>query len=109
MSAKNKKNFEIKEDLVEEAVITPVEEGTDDSPVEEAPIPVVKPVIGTVSKCPKLNVRKKPNLNAKVVTVIGVNCKVNIDEDKSTNDFYKVTTESGVEGYCMKDFIVINA
>ena len=30
-----------------------------------------------------------------------------VDLDESTEDFYKVICEDGVEGYCMKDYIEI--
>lgn len=64
-------------------------------------------VIGFVSGCSKLNVRNEPNINAIVECVISALDEVEIDEAKSTNKFYKVCTESGVCGYCMKKYITI--
>lgn len=66
-----------------------------------------KTIMGIVSDCTKLNVRKAPNSEADVVCTIPVSTKVQIDEVESTEDFYKVCTEAGVEGYCMKKFIMI--
>lgn len=71
--------------------------------VKEAPKP--KPVIGTVANCNKLNVRVAPNTMATVACVIPVDSKVEVDLKKSTQDWYGVCTESGVEGYCMRKFI----
>ena len=64
-------------------------------------------VTGVVVDCVKLRVRKLPTLHADVVRLINVNDKVLIDDEKSTNAFYKVTLETGEEGYCMKRFIKV--
>lgn len=64
-------------------------------------------VEGFVSGCNRLNVRKEPQTNAPVVCVIDSDSTVIIDEDESTDSFYKVYTETGAEGYCMKNFITI--
>lgn len=78
-------------------------------PVTEAPEPVAKkkPVIGIVTDCLKLNVRKKATIGAKVAEVIPAGTKVTIDKEKSENGFYKVKTPSGVSGFCMDKFITI--
>ena len=73
---------------------------------EVAPAPV-PPKTGIVVDCARLNVRKKPNADAEVVCVIGRSTEVMVDEENSTRTFYKVCTEAGVEGYCMKQFIEI--
>lgn len=69
--------------------------------------PIAEPVHGVVIDCAKLNVRELPNPNAPVVTIIKVSSKVLVDETESTEDFYKVYTETGVDGYCMKKFIAV--
>lgn len=63
--------------------------------------------LGKVIDCVKLNVREKPNTKAFVVFEIPVGSTVYIDETCSTDEFYKICTEHGVEGYCMKKFIEI--
>ena len=63
--------------------------------------------LGKVIDCVKLNVREEPNTKASVVFEIPVGSTVYIDETCSTDDFYKICTEHGVEGYCMKKFIEI--
>ena len=64
-------------------------------------------VVGIVSNCPRLRVRKTPSPNAPVLTEIVKGSEVAIDESKSTGYFYAVVTESGVEGFCMKEYIQV--
>lgn len=63
--------------------------------------------IGLVSNCKKLNVREKPTVEAPVVCEIVCRTELMIDESESTDEFYKVFTASGLEGFCMKKFITI--
>lgn len=62
-------------------------------------------LIGYVTDCVKLNVRETASKDSSVLCEIILNSKVIVDEENSTDDFYKVTTETGVEGYCMKQYI----
>lgn len=72
------------------------------------PTPEQKSLIfGKVTGCSKLNVRQRPNLQADILCCLDVNTEVEIDEDKSTNDFYAICTPSGREGFCLKKFIEI--
>ena len=64
-------------------------------------------LIGYVTDCVKLNVREVASKDSNVLCEIILNSKVIVDEENSTDDFYKVTTETGVEGYCMKQYINI--
>lgn len=63
--------------------------------------------LGKVVGCVKLNVREEPSTKADVVFEITLGSTVFIDEACSTDEFYKICTEHGVEGYCMKKFIEI--
>lgn len=63
---------------------------------------------GTVTNCVNLNVRKTPEFDSDVITLISVTTKVVIDEGESTEEFYKIHTASGAEGFCMKQFISID-
>jgi hypothetical protein len=82
-------------------------------PVEEPVVKVVEPVVetpkpevvGVVVDCAKLNVRAQPNPRATVVCVIPQSSEVTVDEAESTEEFYKVCTAAGAEGFCMKEFI----
>lgn len=69
--------------------------------------PVVTTKTGVVVDCLKLNVREAPNTQADIVCVINASTNLVIDEAESTEEFYKVCTESGAEGFCMKKFIKI--
>ena len=63
---------------------------------------------GIVVNCKKLNLRKSPlkdSDGANVITTLLAGATVVINESDSTPNFYKVTTETGLEGYCMKQFI----
>lgn len=71
--------------------------------VETVALPAT--VTGTVTGCSKLNVRVKPAIDAEVVTVLNSDSKVEIDPARSTNDWLKITTSAGVEGYCMRKFV----
>lgn len=64
--------------------------------------------IGVVCDCDRLNVRKAPSRNAPVAAEIDVGTEVMIDPDNSTVGWYNICTASGIEGFCMKDFITIN-
>ena len=65
------------------------------------------PKIGTVANCAKLNVRIKPVAGAQVVSVIDAGTQVEIDESKSTDEWYKVLIPAVNEGYCMRKFVTV--
>lgn len=95
-----------------EEVIEPAEPAEAVEPIEvvepaiETVIETVPaPKIGRVFGCTNLNVRKAPKTNATVICTINCHAEVEIDELESTDDFYKICTASGIEGYCMKKFI----
>lgn len=73
-----------------------------DEPAIEPPKPKTT---GIVVDCAKLNVRIHPNSRAAVVCVISKSSEVTIDEAESTEDFYKICTAAGAEGFCMKEFV----
>ena len=87
-------NVEVKEEVVE------------NTEAKEEVKEVIKP-IGIVTGCARLYVRKEANAESKFLCIINQNTEVVIDTEKSTEDFYKVCTSAGVEGYCMKKFISI--
>lgn len=68
-----------------------------------------KVLTGIVADCRKLNVRKAPAANAPIVCTIPVDTEVEILVEESTDEFYYVYTASGVEGFCMRDYIAINS
>ena len=89
--------------IIEDAAGEPV-----DQPVEEAPKKETK--VGIVANCEKLNLRRLPlkdSDGANIITELLPGVAVVIDEDESTPNFYKVITEDGLEGYCMRQFIEV--
>ena len=101
----NKKNYnKISTDKVKE-IASQVENAETDV-VDE---PVVKQVFGVVCNCEKLNIRKRPNINADVVTVVDKGTELEINEKGSSKEFYKVSSTEGFYGYCMKAYISINS
>ena len=102
------------EDTVEEKVEEPIEGQIVIPEVEPEldPEPSIEPEnrkFGKVSNCKKLNVRKLPSRDAEIVSELVEGVEVMIDEKESTALFYKICTEHGIEGYCMKDFIKVLA
>lgn len=89
--------------LSNEEVETLTEEDVMDAEVTEQGTLVKGVVIG----CIKLNVRKEAKPGSEVLLIIDKDTEVNILLEESTEEFYKVTTSSGVEGYCMKQYIEI--
>lgn len=83
---------------IEEVVVEP-EEKTEEA-VEDEPI-----VKGKVTDCIKLNVRKGALITSDVREVIEEGAIVEINEKRSTDDWYSVCTESGTKGFCMKEYI----
>ena len=66
-----------------------------------------KKIFGNVSGCTSLNVRAEANVESEIVSYLRVDAEVVIDEEGSTEDFYKVCTAAAVEGYCMKQYITL--
>ena len=89
------------DDMLEETVTTP------ETVSETESIGQKHLIFGKVVGCSKLNVRQCPNLQSGILCCLDVNTEVEIDEDKSTNDFYAICTPSGREGFCMKKFIKV--
>ena len=106
------------EDPVEEKVDEPIDgqivipEVEPIVPEPVIPEPVVEPEnrkFGKVSNCKKLNIRKLPSRDAEIVIELIEGSEVMIDEKESTALFYKICTEHGIEGFCMKQFIKVLA
>lgn len=87
------------ENVVEDVVDETVKE-----PIEETP---AAPVTGVVTNCLKLNIRENPNTDSKVVCEVTMLDELVIDEEASTDEWFKVYTEMGVEGFCMKKYVAV--
>ena len=114
---KNYQNYKNYSAVSSEEVIPAVDEPTTETTMQdevsetdtqnETFEPVVETVTGVVTDCVKLRVRKQPNTSAEVIQELEVSSEVIIDTNKSTNEFYKVCTAAGLDGYCMKKFITL--
>lgn len=82
------------EETVEETVEKTVEEKA-----------VINDVIGTVTGCSKLNIRSKPSVNSNVLTEVLMLSELKIDTGNSNEEWFKVCTETGIDGYCMKKYV----
>lgn len=102
------------EDTVEEKVDEPIEGQIVIPEVEPELVSDPEPSVeqenrkfGKVNNCKKLNIRKLPSRDAEIVSELIEGSEVMIDEKESTALFYKICTEHGIEGFCMKDFIKV--
>ena len=57
------------------------------------------------SKCKRLNVREAADPTARVVSIINSGKKIRIKKNESTDKFYKVSLETGISGFVMREFI----
>lgn len=65
-------------------------------------------VIGKISGYDKLYVRKEANVDSEPVGIVTKDDDLSIDIIHSTDDFYKVYTSNGLEGYCVKNFVKVD-
>lgn len=108
-----------------EETVNEVEESTDETEetteevTEEVTEPVIivaniedgvenNEVIGKISGFTKLYVRKEANKDSEPVGIVTDKDDLSIDVAHSTDDFYKVITSNGLEGYCVKEFVKID-
>lgn len=75
--------------------------------VEETKVEEPKYVTGIVTDCVRLNVREDPNSRATILGTITVDTELIVNKEESTEDYYKICTSVGLEGYCMKRFVTI--
>ena len=99
-------NKEKVEESIEGQIVIPEVEP---EPDHEPSIEPENRKFGKISNCKKLNVRKLPSRDAGIVSELVEGSEVMIDEKESTALFYKIYTEHGIEGFCMKQFIKVLA
>lgn len=100
--------------VVEEPVVEPVQVKMESAVVEPA-IELVQETVetvilpetveGIVVNCARLNVRATPSLNAEILCVLDVGAEIQIDAVNSDNEWFKLCTATGIEGYSMRNFI----
>ena len=90
------------------------EEVTEEVTEPEVIVPNIKnnvennEVIGKISGFEKLYVRKEASKDSEPVGIVTNKDDLSIDVARSTDDFYKVITSNGLEGYCIKEFVKID-
>ena len=117
---------EVKETVEQvEETVNEVEESTNETEetIEEVTEEVTEPevivpniennvenneVIGKISGFEKLYVRKEASKDSEPVGIVTDKDDLSIDVAHSTDDFYKVITSNGLEGYCVKEFVKID-
>ena len=98
---------EVEEEAVEEE--QPLEGQTTIPEVEpEVPAAEIRK-FGKINNCKKLNVRKLPSRDSEIISELVEGSEIMIDNNESTALFYKICTEHGIEGFCMKQFIKVLA
>ena len=90
----------------EDPVLVDSVEITKDTRVEEIE-ETVEEIIGVVTDCLRLNIRKEPNKDSDVVVIVACLDELKIDPDASTDDWYAVCTVTGIEGFCMMKFVAV--
>lgn len=102
---------EVKEEVMEVvdevADAIDIDESVSIEAPEEGPIEL-EPLVGVVTDCVRLNIRKAPSKTAEPVCVVDVNAALVIDLDGTDKEWFKVYTETGVEGYCMRQYVRVS-
>ena len=60
-----------------------------------------------VVNCLRLYILSEPKLGSEIVCKIRFLTEVAIDLDNSTEEFYKIYTAIGAEGFCQKEFVSV--
>lgn len=96
---------------VDERELNPIEPAVTETVDTVMPEPVVeetpKFVIGTVIDCNSLNVREHPDRKADVLTILMSGTDVQIAIDEKLDEWYHVYTATGLDGFCMKNYIAL--
>lgn len=96
---------DVEVDVDESAACDEVEEAAVEAPAIEPS--KNEPLIGVTTT--RLNIRETPNVEAgNIVAVVAEGTVVMIDGPNVNDEWLKIYTESGVEGYCMSKFVKIN-
>ena len=89
---------EVTEEVTDQEVIVP----SIDNNVEN------NEIIGKINGFKNLYVRKEASKDSEPVGIVTDKDDISIDIAHSTDDFYKVITSNGLEGYCVKKFVKID-
>ena len=95
---------EIEESIDTTETVEENEVATEETEVieDKTPDEVPKPVYGVVN-CSKLNIRRGPSIDTASLCIVEGGSKLDIEQ--FNEEWFKVLTEDGISGYCMKKFI----
>lgn len=111
----NSNNRKTVENIVAESTFEPIAEPT---PVEDVVMPeLVQETVSTVTlpetvkgivvNCAKLNVRENATVDSGIVCVLDVMSEIQVDVNRTNDPWVYVRTTTGVEGYCMRQYVDI--
>lgn len=60
-----------------------------------------------VANCLRLHIYSEPDTSSEIVCKVRYLTELSIDLDNSTEDFYKVCTAIGAEGFCEKNLVTV--
>ena len=99
---------DVTEEVEEEIAKVNESEEVEKEVTKEAIKEAYSTVVGYVSGCLKLNIREEGYLGANVVCVVPEKTALLIEVAESNDEWYKVYTESGMEGFCMKQYVTLS-
>ena len=99
---------DVTEEVEEEIAKVNESEEVEEEVTEEATKEADSTVVGYVSGCLKLNIREEGYLGANVVCVVPEKTALLIEVAESNDEWYKVYTETGMEGFCMKQYVTLS-
>lgn len=113
MSNKNNNDLKINDMFIEETI--PIDE-SEYEPETETETEVISDTEDSISEdyvnevsgyvnCLRLNVRKDKRISDNIIGKLKEDDEVSIDLSESEDVWYKISTKSGLEGYCLKEFI----
>lgn len=104
---------DVKEEVTEVISEAAANEEVDVDEGAAADLPTIEedkndPLVGVVAGCSKLRIRKKPSTEGDVMCVVDAGTVLMIDiQAVVPKEWFKVYTEAGVEGFCMREFVEI--
>ena len=105
---KTKSLADVTEEVEEEIAEVNESEEVEEEVTKEVPKEAESTVVGYVSGCLKLNIREDGYPGANVVCVVPEKTALLIEVAESNDEWYKVYTETGMEGFCMKQYVTLS-
>lgn len=90
------------EDTVEEVEVTEDVKVTETIENEDKATEAKVPIYGVVN-CARLNIRRGPSIDTRPVTIVENGSELEIEA--FNDEWFKVLTNDGISGYCMKKFV----